>query len=232
MKIFGMQNFTLIDYPGKLACILFTGGCNFRCPYCHNPCLVLDPKSQKQINHDKFFNFLESRVNKLDGVVISGGEPTLDPNLEFFIKKIKSYNFLVKLDTNGSNPEIVKKLINSELIDAVGIDYKAPSKKYSKISKNSQILGKNILKLIEFAIEKLGSKNVDIRTTIHKELTTENDIHTMWQELSTHKTEKWHLQQYHETDVLDLNLSNKTWTNSELIEIAHNISPSISVRTN
>ena len=232
MKIFGLQKFTLIDYPGKLACIIFTGGCNFKCPYCHNPCLILDPESQKQITQEEFLTFLHKRQNKLDAVVISGGEPTLQADLEKFIGLIKQYNFLVKLDTNGSKPAIIKNLITQKLIDAVGIDYKAPSESYQKISQNSKVLGKNILKLIEHAINKLGSKNVDIRTTVHRDLISEKDLHTMWNELKTHNVKTWHLQQYHQTEVLDLNLDAQTWSNRELIDIAHNISPTIDVRIN
>ncbi|MFA6714325.1 MAG: radical SAM protein, partial [Victivallaceae bacterium] len=107
MNIRGIRRFSLVDFPGKMACVVFVGDCNFRCAYCHNPCLVFDPESQPLISEDEFFGFLEKRRGKLDGVVISGGEPTLQKNLLPFVKKIKAMDFLVKLDTNGSLPEKV-----------------------------------------------------------------------------------------------------------------------------
>ncbi len=232
MKIFGLQKFTLIDYPGKLACIIFTGNCNFRCPYCHNPCLVLDPESQDEIKHETFFDFLKKRQGKLDGVVISGGEPTLQNGLKEFIEEVKRLNFLVKLDTNGSNPQIVKDLISEELIDYLGIDYKAPSNKYQRVSMNKNVKGKNILNFINHAVKNLGNDNIDIRTTVHKDILSEDDLSQMWNELFINKVKKWTLQQYNPTEVLDEGLSQETWNNRELIAIAHNISPSINVRTN
>ncbi len=232
MKIFGLQKFTLIDYPEKLACIIFTGSCNFRCPYCHNPCLVLDPESQDVISHETFFNFLKKRQGKLDGVVISGGEPTLQHGIKDFIKEIKKLNFLVKLDTNGSNPKIVKELISEKLIDSLGIDYKAPSTEYEKVSMNKSIKGEDILDFINYAAKNIGNNNIDIRTTVHKDILSENDLMVMWNELFLNNVKIWTLQQYNPTEVLDEDLSCDTWNNKELIAIAHNISSSINVRIN
>ena len=128
MQIGGLQKLTLIDYPGKVACTVFCVGCNFRCPWCYNPELVLPEKIKKQpiILEENFFKFLKSRKGLIEGVVISGGEPTIHKDLPKFCKKIKVLGYLIKLDTNGSNPEVLKKLIKNKLIDYVAMDIKAP----------------------------------------------------------------------------------------------------------
>lgn len=132
MKIAALRKFTLSDYPGKIAAIIFTQGCNFRCPYCHNPSL-LDIAAPSPLTEDEIFSFLEKRKGKLDGIVISGGEPTLQPDLLPFMKKLKGMGFSVKLDTNGSNPELLKKALEQNLIDYIAFDNKAPLAKYQQI---------------------------------------------------------------------------------------------------
>ncbi len=138
MLISGIHTLTLLDFPGHVACIVFTPGCNFRCGYCHNAEFVL-PEEIKKIEHDfipseKFFNFLETRIGKLEGVVISGGEPTIHPDLPEFIRKIKELGFLVKLDTNGTNPEMLQKLIQENLVDYIAMDMKASPAKYAEFT--------------------------------------------------------------------------------------------------
>jgi len=128
----GIQKFTLIDFPEKVACTVFLGGCNFRCVYCHNPELVIPPFPPK-VPEEYFFDFLESRKGKLDGVVICGGEPTIHPNLPEFIRKIKERGFAVKLDTNGYNVRMIKRLIEENLLDYIAMDVKAPLEKYEEI---------------------------------------------------------------------------------------------------
>eukprot|EP00828_Plagiopyla_frontata_P022431 TRINITY_DN2901_c0_g1_i3.p3 TRINITY_DN2901_c0_g1~~TRINITY_DN2901_c0_g1_i3.p3 ORF type:complete len:193 (-),score=29.89 TRINITY_DN2901_c0_g1_i3:73-651(-) len=153
MNIRGLQRFSLVDYPGKLACIVFVGECNFRCPYCHNPCLVFDPESQPLITEAEFFDFLSKRTGKLDGVVISGGEPSLRNALEDFARKIKEMGFFIKLDTNGSTPDRVIEMHRKGYIDAFGIDYKAPTELYNLISRNNAAhLAAKVHKLIKYAI--------------------------------------------------------------------------------
>ena len=112
MVIHGFQKLTLLDYPGKVACTLFSGGCNFRCPFCQNGNLVQHPEWEPVIPEEEIFAVLEKRRGVLDGVCVTGGEPTLDPDLERFVTKIKELGYLVKLDTNGYRPEILKKLVN------------------------------------------------------------------------------------------------------------------------
>ena len=117
MVIHGFQKLTLLDYPGKVACTLFSGGCNFRCPFCQNGNLVQHPEWEPVIPEEEIFAVLEKRRGVLDGVCVTGGEPTLDPDLERFVTKIKELGYLVKLDTNGYRPEILKKLVEEKNVD-------------------------------------------------------------------------------------------------------------------
>lgn len=131
MQLHGLSKLTLLDYPGHLACTVFTGACNFRCPFCHNAPLVLAPDSCPPVSEEDFFEFLASRKGKLDGVCITGGEPTLQPELPEFIKKIKELGFLVKLDTNGYRPEILKALLQQNLLDMAAMDIKNSKELYA-----------------------------------------------------------------------------------------------------
>lgn len=131
MQIRGLTKLTLLDFPGHLACTVFTGACNFRCPYCHNAPLVLAPDTCPVISEEDFFHFLASRQGKLEGVCISGGEPTLQPDLPEFVQKIKELGFLVKLDTNGYRPEVLKLLLAKHLPDMVAMDIKNSPESYA-----------------------------------------------------------------------------------------------------
>lgn len=130
MKIHGLNKLTLLDYPGHMACLIFTGACNYRCPFCHNASLVLNPNSQPAISEEEIFAFLQSRKGILEGVCISGGEPTLQADLPEFIRKIRAMGFHVKLDTNGSRPGILKALLDEGLLDYVSMDIKNAPAKY------------------------------------------------------------------------------------------------------
>ena len=127
MDLRGLDKFSLVDYPGKISCIAFTGGCNLRCPFCHNPCLVFDPTSQPRVTEKEFFGFLAQRKGLLEGVVITGGEPMLHKDLADFIRRIRESGYLVKLDSNGTFPAELEQLLDSVGVDAMGIDYKAPA---------------------------------------------------------------------------------------------------------
>jgi len=133
MIIGGFQKFSLIDYPGKICAIIFTRGCNFRCRYCHNPELVIPEKYAPEISLSEIYDFLENRRGKLDAVSITGGEPTLQPDLIKTMKKIKDMGFLIKLDSNGSHPEVLEEVVNKKLADYLAMDVKAPLKDYAKI---------------------------------------------------------------------------------------------------
>ena len=131
MKIGGIQNLSLIDYPGKISIVLFTQGCNFKCIYCHNPQLVYPELFGTPVCEDDIFSLIDQRKNKIEGIVISGGEPTIHRDLPEFLKKIKSFNLPVKLDTNGSNPGMLKEILDNNLVDFVAMDVKADLKKYN-----------------------------------------------------------------------------------------------------
>ena len=133
MNIVGLQKTTLVDYPGKVATTLFTLGCNMRCPYCHNKQIAFDFATSEPIKIDKIYSFLEERKNFIDGVVISGGEPTLQKDLIDFIKSLKErFGFCIKLDTNGSKPHVVKKIIKQKLVDYFALDIKTSFNKYKE----------------------------------------------------------------------------------------------------
>ncbi|MBS3057378.1 MAG: anaerobic ribonucleoside-triphosphate reductase activating protein [Candidatus Diapherotrites archaeon] len=133
MDIHGLQKVTLIDFPKQVACTVFLDRCNFRCGFCFNPKLALGKETNFNMQGREFFEFLEKRKNLLDGVCITGGEPTMHPELAEFCGKIKGMGFLVKLDTNGSNPGMLKTLINKKLVDYIAMDIKAPLEKYDEI---------------------------------------------------------------------------------------------------
>ena len=173
MKIGGLQKFSLIDYPGEICAIIFTQGCNFRCPYCHNPELSNPDLYEECIPEEKIFAFLEKRKGKLDAVSITGGEPTLQPDLIDFIRKIKDRGYLIKIDTNGTRPEVLKTLIEDKLIDYIAMDVKAPLEKYRKITRskiNTELIGKSI------KIIKKSNIQHEFRTTVVKSQLKEDDL--------------------------------------------------------
>jgi len=173
MKIGGFQRFSLIDYPDKISCIVFTQGCNFRCPWCYNSELVYPEFFTTPLKEEAIFDFLKRRKGKLEAVVITGGEPTIQPDLTEFIEKIKKMDYFVKLDTNGSNPCILKELIRSKLIDYIAMDIKAPPEKYSLLS------GRDVdISLIFESIKIIedSSLEYEFRTTFVPSLLSENDI--------------------------------------------------------
>ncbi len=178
MEIHGLSKLTLLDYPGHLACTIFTGACSFRCPFCHNASLVLLPDQCPAISEEELFDFLRSRKGKLEGVCITGGEPTLQPDLPEFIKKTKDLGFSVKLDTNGYRPEIVRSLIEERLLDMIAMDIKNAPDLYAKtcgLPKETFDLTK-----IEESIRLLIRSGLphEFRTTVTKEL---HDRDTMLQ---------------------------------------------------
>lgn len=173
LPITDITKFSFQDFPEHTSCIIWIGGCNFRCPYCHNPEFVIEKFNT--INEDEVFEFLKFRVGLLEGVVISGGECTLYEDLYDFIKKIKNMGFLVKIDTNGTNFELVKKLINDKLLDFVALDYKAPKEKFQLISKIDKF--DEFEKTLKYLIS--SEINIEIRTTVHTDFLNENDINNI-----------------------------------------------------
>ena len=180
--ICGLQKMTLLDYPGKIACTVFLGGCNFRCPFCHNSELFM-AKPEKIMEDEEFFAFLKTRKGLLDGVCVSGGEPTLYKNLPAFLAKIKELGFLVKLDTNGYRPEVVKELAEKGLVDYIAMDVKNSPARYA------QTVGLETMDLapIEESLRFLISGEVDyeLRTTLVSQLHDAASIQDMGQWLGS-----------------------------------------------
>jgi len=192
MRIGGLQKMTLIDYPGKIAATVFLIGCDFRCPYCHNPELV-SPKqirNQAQIKESDFFKFLDKRINLLDGVCITGGEPTISLDLPKFIQKIKKRGFLVKLDTNGGNPKMLNNLIKDNLVDFIAMDVKTSILKYNKVKAKNKI--SQVKKSINIIRD--SDKDYEFRTTAVPRIVDEKDIKEIGEWLKGAK--KFVLQQF------------------------------------
>ncbi len=172
MLISGFQKLTLLDYPEKTACTVFTYGCNFRCPFCHNAILVTEG-IENAIDPEEIFSFLKKRTGLLDGVCITGGEPTLQKDLIDFIRKIRELGFCVKLDTNGYNPEVLQELLSQGLCDYVAMDIKNSLEKYS-LTAGIDVDRDKILRSISLIKEK--APDYEFRTTVVRELHTREDI--------------------------------------------------------
>lgn len=170
--IYGITPFTMLDYPDKTACILWFAGCNMRCSYCYNPDIVFG-KGKHSFND--VLAFLNKRKNLLDGVVLSGGECTMHSGLERLLETIRSMGFLIKIDTNGSRPEKLEKLIQSNLIDYIALDFKAPSGKFGTITASDLYaeFSQTLSMLIHYKFP------FEVRTTVHSELLSQNDIQEM-----------------------------------------------------
>lgn len=232
MKIGGLQKFSLLDYPNKISAIIFTQGCNFRCQFCYNPMLVwptsMDEGSrlkyetwlnnqeskpsydEDQIGHtlfleDDLFDFLQKRLHKLDAVVITGGEPTLHSDLPEFLNKIKKMGYHIKLDTNGTNPEMLKKLLAQDLVDYFAMDIKAPAVKYEKIT-GVKVNLDNIKKSVK--IIKESGKPYEFRTTVVPGLHEMGDIAGLGELING--AELWYLQYFKsDTELVNAGLEGK-----------------------
>ena len=180
MNICGYQKTTLLDYPGHVAATIFTGGCNFRCPFCHNSDLLLNPSTI--ISEEEIFTFLKKRKNILSGICITGGEPTLQPDLIEFIKKVRSLGYKIKLDTNGYRPQTISELLNKNLLNYIAMDIKAGYSNYANVCGVSNLNIETIKESISM-IEHSGI-DYEFRTTIVKELHTEQDFQEISEMLS------------------------------------------------
>jgi len=198
MIIGGLQKLSLLDYPSQVATIVFTQGCNFRCQFCYNPMLVLPPSrtnikqtAPSSISEDELFIFLKKRLGKLDAVVITGGEPTIHQDLPEFIAKIKALGYLVKLDTNGTNPKMLAELLSKKLLNYIAMDIKAPLVKYALISGVEADLSK-IKKSVKIIMD--SGLPYEFRTTVVPALLDQDDIAKMAEELEGAKL--WYLQKF------------------------------------
>jgi len=194
MKICGLEKLSLVDYEGKVCAVVFTGGCNYKCPFCHNSTLALN-KAQEILEED-ILAYLLQRKKMLDAVCVSGGEPTLWQDLPEFLAKVKEMGFLVKLDTNGTNPQMLQKLINEKLIDYVAMDIKNCFKNYTQ---TAGVLNANVERVKEsLNILKENKILYELRTTLVKEFHTKEDICSMANDLVGAK--KIYLQKYNSLD--------------------------------
>ena len=213
--ISGFQKTSLIDFPQKIACIVFTNGCNFRCGYCHNPELFTN--KEPALSVPDFFAYLNTRKNKLDGVVITGGEPTLQKDLHKKKKKIKDLDFCVKLDTNGTNPNVIKQLLDLKLLDYIAMDIKAPLSLYESITNVKFDTSK-----IAESIDLIKNSNIDyeFRTTVIKSQLSLENFKQIGEEIRGAKA--YYLQEFIPTKILDESLMNeKSYTKEEFKNICN-----------
>lgn len=218
MRISGLQKVTLLDYPGHIACTIFLGMCNLRCPFCHNMDLVLHFEKFPEITIDEIMKFLKSRKGKLEGVAITGGEPLVNNDIENLIQPIKDMGYLVKLDTNGFFPEKLKLLLEKKMIDRVAMDIKAGYKNYLKVSgiaNNENISISNWKEKVDNSISLIMNNDIDyeFRTTCVKGLHTDDDFYEIKEMIKGAKN--YFLQNYNATNDMK-NLPFKPFAKEEL----------------
>lgn len=216
----GFEKCTLIDYPGKIACMVYTVGCNFRCPYCHNPELV-DETASETVTEEEVLAFLDTRKGLLDGLVITGGEPTIHDDLLSFIEKVKAKGFLVKLDSNGTRPDVLKEAMKRNLVDYIAMDIKSPLAKYSTVVARPADIDR-----IRESIELLMTSPVEyeFRTTILKALLSGEDIVQIGREIQGAK--RYYLQAFVPTKILNPQFRKKvSYTREELEELCDRVKP-------
>jgi pyruvate formate lyase activating enzyme len=225
MIIGGLEKMTLIDYPGQLAAIIFTKGCNFRCHFCYNPLLVWSEtesgekkyeKGYAQFTEDDLFRFLESRQGKLDGVVITGGEPTMHSDLPEFIKKIRAMGYKIKLDTNGTNPEMLKNLLDQKLLDYIAMDLKGSSTKYEQVV-GIKINFSNLQKSVKLIIS--SGLPHEFRTTVVPGLLVVTDFEDMGKIIEG--ADAWYLQKFKsDVELVDRSLEKSpAYSAQEMLEM-------------
>ena len=192
MRIQGLQKLTLLDFPEKVACTVFTAGCNLRCPFCHNASLVVNIPKESEISENTFFSFLEKRQGVLDGVCVSGGEPLLQPDIEAFIRRIKEMGYAVKLDTNGTIPEKLKGLVTEGLVDYVAMDIKNSLETYAITCGLDRLDLEKIKESVSYLKE--GHVPYEFRTTVTKNFHSAQEFESIGQWLMG--SEKYYLQNF------------------------------------
>lgn len=212
--VYSITPFTLLDYPHKTACILWFAGCNMKCVYCYNPDIVF---GKGKISISEVLNFLNRRKSLLDGVVLSGGECTSHKNIRQLLQEIKKLGFLVKIDTNGSNPEKLINLINENLVDYVALDFKSTKEKFNEITKSN--LFSEFEKTLNYLVK--SKFPFEVRTTVHSELLNLEDLQSMAEELENFGYSGKYYLQYYLNDVMSIgNISNtkRNYINTESIQ--------------
>lgn len=201
MLISGLQKTTLLDYPGCVACTVFTGGCNFRCPFCHNSSLVVPERIAEGVSEDELMAFLKKRVGVLDGVAITGGEPLLHKDMPEFLRKIKALGFKIKLDSNGSNPQLLEDIVDEGLVDRVAMDIKNSPELYARTIGLDNYDLSAVERSKNFLLE--GRVDYEFRTTVVKGLHTVESIRQAAKWIEGAK--EYYLQQFKDSgDVLRL----------------------------
>lgn len=214
----------MIDYPGEICAIVFTQGCNFRCPYCHNPELVNPELYGECLPEETIFSYLAKRRGKIDALNITGGEPTIQHDLIEFVKRVRKTGYSIKIDTNGSNPEVIEKLISMKLLDYIAMDVKAPADKFNTLTK-SHISFDKITQTIEMIIK--SGIPYEFRTTVLKKLLDENDIINIAN--SIRNARLYILQQFIPSKVLDRGLIQyESYSREELEYLSKKITQSVS----
>lgn len=198
MNIKGIHKTSLIDYPGKICSILFTGGCNLRCKYCHNPDLACNNWNLKTLSNEEALSFIRKRKELIDGISISGGEPTLAKNITDFISSIKEISLAVKIDTNGLNPDVIEKLLKRDLLDYVAIDIKTSPEKYEFLT-NRKIDFPHIKETVDIVRD--SGVDYELRTTCIPHFVTLEDFSSIRREIGHVK--KYYLQQFVNEKTLD-----------------------------
>ena len=213
MKIGALDKFTLIDYPGFATAIIFTQGCNFRCPFCHNPELVLPEQFEEPIPFEDVIKFLKKRKGLLDAVEFTGGEPTLQPDLLDKMREIKSLGYRIKLDSNGSNPEVLRKAVEQNLVDYIAMDVKGSLEKYSEIA-GVPVNTEKIRESIEFI--KSNAPDYEFRTTLIRGFHDETEMERIGKLISNAK--RYYIQNAHFDKTVKPNFKRHPLTKETLIK--------------
>ncbi|MFQ5647858.1 MAG: anaerobic ribonucleoside-triphosphate reductase activating protein [Candidatus Aenigmatarchaeota archaeon] len=216
MDIKGVQKISLIEYPGRVSCVVFLPGCNFRCPFCYNTGLVLTPENVESMPGQEFFSFLEGRKKWIEAVVVTGGEPCLSPDLPELIKKIKEMEYLVGLETNGTNPRMLERLIKENLVDYIAMDIKGPKERYPEIA-GAKVNIRDIQKSIDLV--RGSGLQYEFRTTFVPGLVGKQDMKRVGKWLEG--AERYGVQRFMPKACLDKTFESKVpYSKEELEEIA------------
>lgn len=221
MNIAGIQKTTLVDFPGMVAATVFTRGCTFSCHFCHNPELVLPKQFNPLIPEKDFFDFLESRLGKLGGICITGGEPTIHPDLPEFISHIQAMGFKVKLDTNGSNSRMLEHIIKDGDVDYIAMDVKSPAAKYAEITNpKSQTLNKSQISNVKSSIKLIMRSKIlyEFRTTVAKPLHSVEDMEDIGKLIDG--AEKYFIQNYEKSKQINEGMELEPFSRKELGKMA------------
>ena len=228
MRFSGLQKLTLLDYPGTVACTLFTAGCNFRCPFCHNALLVTG-KPEESLSEEQILDFLQKRQGMLEGVAITGGEPLLHEDLPDFLEKVRALGYRIKLDTNGTRPELLKKIVSAGLVDRVAMDIKNDPARYGAAVGLAQpdmdAIGKSKDFLMTCGVD------YEFRTTVVKGIHREPDILAMAKWIAGAR--EYYLQQYKDSGELIAPEGLSPFTEEEMknfAEVASRYVPNVSLR--